>query len=144
MRTLVTVGVALLAGCSEAPTRLAEGGACIRTSQCGPGLACVARRCSSDLGPLAEAGMVPVLDAGPMDAEPLDGDAVDAPPPDVDAGVVDAGPRDAGRDAGMDAGPPELDAGPPELDAGPPELDAGPPEVDAGADEDAAPADDAG
>lgn len=141
-RTALTAGclVALAWGsaCSGSDSNLGAGEACVRTSQCGDGLACVAGRCASDVGELGENGTVP--DAGAdVDGEVVvpDGGELDAGAP-MDAGRVDSGPVE------MDAGPPDTDAGPPDTDAGPPEMDAGPPETDAGADPDAGSAADGG
>lgn len=117
-----------LAGCGSAGSDLATGEACVRTSQCGAGLACVANVCSTDLGPLGENGMVPDAGAPPVDAAAVDG-GLDAGA-GIDAGPgVDAGGLDAGTDAGQpDAGQPDAgqpDAGQP--DAGQP--DAGQPDA---------------
>ncbi|WP_236605381.1 hypothetical protein [Sandaracinus amylolyticus] len=122
-------------GCSGAPTNLAEGARCVRSTQCAVGLACNMGVCTSDLDGFGM-GTVPSADAGGIDAaveidagEPIDSGT----PVETDAGPpgMDSGPPDE-----PDAGPPdEPDAGPPdEPDAGPPdEPDAGPPdEIDAG------------
>jgi hypothetical protein len=122
---MVAIGSFLTAlfGCSEQPGDLGPGEACLRTVQCGPGLACSAGLCTTDLSLLGMNAMVP--DSGPAEDAGMGVDAGD-----VDAGMVgmDAGPR---PDAGMvrvDAGEPDAgrpDAGPPaEPDAGGP--DAGP------------------
>jgi hypothetical protein len=107
---MVAIGSFLTAlfGCSEQPGDLGPGEACLRTVQCGPGLACSAGLCTTDLSLLGMNAMVP--DSGPgmvgMDAGPR---------PDAGMVRVDAGEPDAGR---PDAGPPaEPDAGGP--DAGP-------------------------
>ncbi len=103
---LVLSAAAVLGSCGDAGTGLGAGESCVRTAQCGDGLACVAGVCSRDVGALAEAGMVP--DAGG------DGAVVD-----MDGGDLDAGP-------GVDSGPPPTDSGPPPADSGPP--DSGPPD----------------
>jgi len=81
-RVLIAFSVWLV-GCAEAGANGPEGAACIRLAQCAPGLACVEGMCSTDLGPLAEAGLVPVLDAGVM----LDAGAL----PDVAVVDLDSG-----------------------------------------------------
>ncbi|MCB9600558.1 MAG: hypothetical protein H6721_16705 [Sandaracinus sp.] len=140
MRTL-TLSLLLAIGCGGTALNKGEGEACVRSVECGPGLACVMAVCSSD--PTGLGGTVPSQDAGaPPDAgdldagEPMDsGPPPDAGPPPPDAGPPsDAGPPpdggiDAGIDGGIDAGiDGGVDAG---MDAG---TDAG---VDAGPDEDA-------
>jgi hypothetical protein len=113
-----------LAACGEVPTDLGPGEACLRTEQCGPGLACSAGMCTTDLTLLGMNAMVP--DAGPA----MDGAVgVDAAVPDGGMVGVDAGPRRDAGPAGMDAGPPGMDAGPPGMDAGPPGMDAGAPDA---------------
>jgi hypothetical protein len=113
-----------LLGCGSPSTGLVAGEECLRTAQCGPGLACVLGQCSTDLTMLEMNGMIP--DAGVA----LDGDVV------VDAGELDAATGDAGMmdagmrmDAGMgDAGMMMMDAGMPDAgmrDAGIPPMDAG-------------------
>lgn len=127
----------LISGCPLAPSGLAEGGPCVRSTQCAPGLVCSAANvCTSDLTGFGT-GMVPntdvpVMDAGEMaDAgEMPDVPGLDAPiipmdtpiiPMDTPIVVVDAPPViDTGVDAGMpDAGEP--DAGVPDPDTGVPE-----------------------
>lgn len=81
------VGMASLAGCSNGPLNGQEGAACVRLAQCAPGLACVDGMCTTDLTALAEAGVVPVLDAGAlMDVVLVDVATPDAVVPEDDAG----------------------------------------------------------
>ncbi|MCS6799395.1 MAG: hypothetical protein NZ898_12865 [Myxococcota bacterium] len=120
-----------LCACEGPSSGLAEGATCVRTSQCARGLACVRGRCSSDLGPLAEAGVLPPIDTGMRDAVDRDGEPdadpdaeTDGAPDDVPA--VDArpgtdaaadSPSDVARpDAGRDGGP--MDAGSEDADMG--------------------------
>src|SRR5689334_1658006 len=117
LRLAVPLGALLVVGCSSGTSLRGPGESCLRSAECDPGLACVANRCGTDLGGLAEAGMVPpMMDAG--------GDASTdaAMMMMIDAGpAVDAGPMpDAGPPPMMDAGPPPMmDAGPPPMmDAG--------------------------
>ncbi len=51
----------LLAGCSLSTVR--AGGACQRSTQCQPGLACVSGKCSKDLSSIAATNTVPMLGA---------------------------------------------------------------------------------
>jgi hypothetical protein len=51
--------VALLAGCSLSTVK--SGGACQRSTQCQPGLACVSGKCSKDLSSIAATNTVPML-----------------------------------------------------------------------------------
>lgn len=82
-RTLALLGLlGALVGCARSPSNGQEGAACVRLAQCAPGLACVDGACSTDLTALAEAGMVPILDAGLM----LDAAVADVVVADVDAG----------------------------------------------------------
>src|SRR5687767_895965 len=98
----LTLLLAVLLGCSSGGSLRPAGDSCLRSSECEPGLACVANRCTTDLGGLAEAGMVPMRDTGPPDGALLD--------------------------AAMDTGMPPADTGPPPVDTGPPPpVDAGPP-----------------
>jgi hypothetical protein len=52
--------LALLAGCSLSTT-VESGGACQRSTQCRPGLACVSGKCSKDLRSIAATNTVPML-----------------------------------------------------------------------------------
>lgn len=117
----------LLAGCPLAPTGVVEGGPCVRSTQCSPGLVCSATGfCTSDLTGFGM-GMVPntdvpmALDAGDLlDAgEPMDVPGMDAPVIPMDVPVVPMDtpmtpdvPVDAPRDAGVDAGMPDVPAPP--------------------------------
>lgn len=76
---LTVLGVVLsLGACANSPSNGQEGAACVRLAQCAPGLACVDNMCTVDLAALAEAGTVPVLDAGgTMDAVVDDAVVVD-------------------------------------------------------------------
>lgn len=76
------LGLASLAGCPNAQVNGQEGAACVRLAQCAPGLACVDGMCSTDLTALAEAGVVPILDAGAL----MDVATPDAVAPEDDAG----------------------------------------------------------
>lgn len=135
----VAIAVSAVAACSQNKLgTLDMGAACVRSTQCVAGLACVGGHCSNDIGSLAEAGTVPIIsEGGVADAAVVD---VDAGGVDVDAGPppppMDAGPPPPPMDAG--APPPPMDAGgpPPMPDAGPPPMpDAGPPPMpDAGDD----------
>ncbi len=89
MRAIVRLAllVALAGACSNAPSNGQEGAPCVRLAQCASGLACVEGMCTTDLTALAEAGLVPVLDAGaPMDGATADVAMPDGSVPDDDAG----------------------------------------------------------
>lgn len=126
------LALALLAGsCGEADANLGMGEPCVRTIQCGDGLACVGGVCTNDVSAIGDPGAMPGTDGGSPPEDDA-GPATDAGP-GIDSGPLpdsgpppDAGPEDAGFDAGGggDAG---TDAGP--ADAG---FDAGP--TDAGVD----------
>lgn len=110
----------LLAGCPLAPINVAEGGPCVRSTQCSPGLVCSAAGvCTSDLTGFGM-GMVPNtdvpmdLDAGDLDAgAPMDTPGMDTPGMDVpvipmdvpvvpmDVPMAPDVPVDTGVDSGM-------------------------------------------
>ena len=125
--SLLTLCATAALGCSEGAALRGPGESCLRSIECNPGLACVANRCGTDLGGLAEAGMVPMMpmDAGPIDAGPDVGPGVDAGP-GVDSGPPPP-PMDSGPPPPVDSGPPPVDSGPPPVDSGPPPVDSGPP-----------------
>ncbi len=81
-----------LVACAAPQTNQPAGSACIRSTQCAPGLACSGGVCTNDLSALAEAGTLPPLDMGvETDGEIVTqdlGDPVDMgpPPPPVDMG----------------------------------------------------------
>jgi hypothetical protein len=124
-----------IAGCSLAPTGLAEGSRCLRSTQCAGGLVCsAAGTCTSDLNGFGQ-GMVPDVggDVGMIDAgEMMDVPGLDAPGMDVPVVPMDTPPApdtpmpvDTGVDAGgMPDTPAEEDTGVPEEDTGVPEEDA--------------------
>lgn len=86
-RVAVWLWLASIGGCANAEMNAQEGEACIRLSQCAPGLACVQGMCTTDLAALAEAGMVPILDSGAlMDAPALTDAQPDVPMVDNDSG----------------------------------------------------------
>lgn len=138
---LLFSAASLIAGCPLAATGLAEGGPCVRSTQCAPGLVCSATNvCTSDLTGFGM-GMVPntdvpVMDAGEMaDAgEVPDVPGLDAPIIPMDTPIVPMDtpivPMDTpvAIDTGVDAGMPDtgVDAGEP--DAGVPDPDTGVPE----------------
>lgn len=130
MSTRYLLAALVLVGCAREVGVAGPGERCVRSTECQPGLACVAGACSGDTSGL-EGGTLPParVDAGP----PPDG----GPPPDDGGPPMDAGPPpvDAGPPP-VDSGPLPLDGGPPPLDAGPPPVDAGPPPVDSGPAED--------
>lgn len=120
------LALGLLAGCPLAPTGVAEGSPCVRSTQCTAGLVCSATGvCTSDLTGFGM-GMVPNtdvpmdLDAGDLDAgEPMDVPAMDAPmiPLDVpmvpmDVPMTPDVPADAPTDSGLDSGLPDVPAPP--------------------------------
>lgn len=136
----------LLGGCPLAPTGVIEGGPCVRSTQCSPGLVCSATGvCTSDLTGFGM-GMVPNTDV-PMDldtgdlrdaGEPMDVPGMDVPVIPMDVPVVPMDvpvvpmdvpmtpdvPVDAPRDTGVDSGMPDVPADVPvDDDAG--EEDAG-------------------
>ncbi|RLB53208.1 MAG: hypothetical protein DRJ42_12600 [Deltaproteobacteria bacterium] len=143
MRVLLAFSIALLAlsGCSNEVGLAGAGEACVRTAQCDRtlGLACVGGFCSTDLGPLGEAGVLPAIDAGPvMDAiVPADTGVppVDSGTPPADSGTppVDSGtpPADSGTPP-ADSGTPPADSGTPPADSGTPPMDSGTPPADSG------------
>ncbi len=112
--------------CGDASARGGPGESCLRTSQCDivQGLACIAGMCTTDLGALAEAGMVPpMMDGGaPVDAPMADAPGVDGGPMGMDGGPMgtDGGPM------GTDGGPMGTDGGPMGTDGGPMGTDGGP------------------
>lgn len=81
-----------LVACAAPQTNQPAGSACIRSTQCAPGLACSGGICTNDLSALAEAGTLPPLDMGvESDGEVVMedlGEPVDMgpPPPPVDMG----------------------------------------------------------
>ena len=80
-----------LVACAAPQTNQPAGSACIRSTQCAPGLACSGGICTNDLSALAEAGTLPPLDMGANDGEIVMedlGEPVDMgpPPPPVDMG----------------------------------------------------------
>lgn len=131
------LALGLLGGCPLAPTGVAEGGPCVRSTQCSAGLVCSATGfCTSDLTGFGM-GMVPNtdvpmdLDTGDLDAgEPMDVPGMDAPvipmdvpviPMDVPVVPMDVPmapdvPVDTGVDSGMPDVPPDVPA--PDDDAG--------------------------
>ncbi len=146
MFTSGALACGLLAGCPLAPTNVAEGGPCVRSTQCVPGLVCSATGvCTSDLTGFGM-GMVPntdvpmgldtgdLMDAGePMDAPGMDTPGMDVPVIPMDVPVVPMDvpmtpdvPTDTPRDTGVDAGMPDVPA--------PPDV---PMDEDAGVEEDA-------
>lgn len=88
-RALFAFASLALAGCPLAPLGVAEGGRCVRSTQCNGGLVCSAAGiCTSDLMGFGT-GMVPVVDAAGIDAGMLDAG-------DFDGGAFDAGDFDGG------------------------------------------------
>ena len=81
-----------LVACAVPQTNQPAGSACIRSTQCAPGLACSGGICTNDLSALAEAGTLPPLDMGvATDGEVVIedlGEPVDTgpPPPPIDMG----------------------------------------------------------
>jgi hypothetical protein len=78
--------IGLLAGCSLSTVK--SGGACQRSTQCLPGLACVSGKCSKDLSSIAATNTVPMLgeSAGASSAAGSGGEA-----PAADGGQGAAG-----------------------------------------------------
>ena len=103
MRTLVGLGLCLLAIASCTTKRAGSGDACTRSTQCAAGLACIERVCSNDLDALRDQSVVPVMTGagrGAAGETGISGQGGELGPTPPTAGELGPVPPNTDEDAG--------------------------------------------